>query len=158
LATGQQSNTVSATLHSGVNTIGDLQVCGAAASIFLSINLDGTNYFYSSPPDIIRFDRSQAQSNSTSVLTCQDSTGAKYISLMIGDNSQMGLIILTMVDPSIPLNVSMGIQDSIPIHITEYGAVGEFISGDFFGVLREMQYPQNILHNVVGSFRVRREL
>jgi hypothetical protein len=41
------------------------------------------------------------------------------------------------------------------VNITEYGAVGQFISGNFTGTLTGAA-PTNTPYNIVCSFRVRR--
>jgi hypothetical protein len=50
---------------------------------------------------------------------------------------------------------STSITNPINVNITEYGAVGQFISGNFTGTLTGSA-PTNTPYNIVCSFRVRR--
>jgi hypothetical protein len=49
----------------------------------------------------------------------------------------------------------MSITTPIFVNITEYGAVGQFIAGNFTGAFRGGG-PANTVYNVTYSFRIRR--
>ncbi len=152
VATLQQSTTLNQTLVAGTNNVGNLQACGISAQQFLYYSIDGTNYLFAAPQDSIGL---AGSSNSPEAFVFGFRTGSnasvQFFTSGIGVNSTQSLIAFRA--SQLPLS-SQSTTNPIGVHITEYGPIGQFMSGNFSGILIES--PSNTIHNVSGSFRVRR--
>ena len=130
---------------------------------FLKYSIDGTNYIYSAPADTMRYTISDSAESPTFAHTGRVSSKG-----LLDDNYS----VFTFLRDGISLNSNQRLsifgtttvfgaynplisQNPLYVRITEYGAIGEFISGEFTGVLFEAQ-NQSVYHNITCSFRVRR--
>lgn len=158
----QQSSPTSATLVNGNNNIGNLQACGVTTQQFIDYTINGVNYSMTYPADSV-FSFSNQQTNpsrieihGTSYNTGGGTTTTRYLSFYFTETgiaagstqSLVGLYSSDIYDSTI-------ITTSIPVNITEYGIVGEYIAGNFSGTLTGAA-PANTPYIITGSFRVRR--
>jgi len=160
-ASSQQSSSLNTTLNAGTNTVGNLQACGTSTSQFINYSINGTAYSLTAPADsFIVFSNPQVtpsrieiNGNGTNI----GPGGSRYVAFDITDagiavGSTQSLInfytsnILDSTSITTPINVA----------ITEYGSVGQFIAGNFTGVLTGSGPPPATTYNITCSFRVRR--
>lgn len=142
----QQNNPSNHTIHTGVNAIGNLQACGFNAEQFFHYTIDGVNGLFTVPSDNISIVVSAevwVDANGTA-----GHAGLYFFGLNIGLNSSHNL--MGFAAPGWNLGSQVGTD---MVHITEYGLPGQFISGNFTGVLKT---NDNVPHSIVCSFRVRR--
>jgi len=127
---------------------------------FINYSIDGTSHSYVGPSDTLNQHYSLSQESGTFAsflgIGCHGLDG-NYIVVAfsdgnIGANSQQPLSLFGTTAIFGSNNVLLG---SPNVSITEYGAVGEFIAGNFTGVLIE-SLNQSFSHNISCSFRVRR--
>ena len=131
---------------------------------FLNYSIDGVDYAYATQSDTIGiyplsnesttfmpplrvYSKGQLDGNFSIIAF------ALY-GIAVNSNQQLGIFgsvnLFGGYNPLLP-------QNPLFVHLTEYGQTGEFIAGNFHGILFETQAPnQNQPHNVSCSFRVRR--
>ncbi len=151
----QQSAVITQTLAPGANAIGNIQACGISIQEFITYTIDG-----GAPIEFIYPVDSIMHSGNGTVAMCWI-TGSKmppnsgeYVNFSFPTNGIVpgGTQLLEMFNSSL-----LG-QTTVPVpfavNITEYGAVGEFIAGNFTG---QVQGGTPLTtYNIVCSFRVRR--
>lgn len=151
----QQSNTSTHTLVSGNNNIGNIQACGTTTDQFINFTINGTAYSFSSPNDSVFMDL-QSSSQMVIVRGLQLS-GSHSLSMAIGWidialNSQQPMYYFhTTHIPDSTTNPSQNMW----VNITEFGSIGEFVSGSFSGTFIGRP-PNNTPYVVTCTFRVRR--
>ena len=157
---GEESAALPFTLVTGTNTISNLQACNTINSQeFLDFSFDGNN--------------GHCTPDSGSVqLTDGGLSPDLYLVIandghVVPDNRQISFYFHQSgtasgaVQPLLDLNVNIGgpsmhePPNMINIHITEYGAIGEFIAGNFSGTCTD---DNQVVHNISCSFRMRRTL
>ena len=150
----QQSLPYSITLLGGANNIPPLQACGTSTQQFLNFSINGTPHNYTAPVDT--FFHSGGGTNTSAFFEAYNSTFTNYSNFRI---SNAGIAVnssqlLQNINTSF---VSDSLQVTTPINvaITEYGLVGQFISGNFAGAFTGNP-PTNTIYNVVCNFRIRR--
>lgn len=149
----QQSTTINQTIIAGTNNAGNLQACGISAQQFFYYTIDGTNYLFTFPADSVGI-FGNSNSPEASVFGFRPgSNGAslQFFTSSIRVNSTQGFIAFRA--PELPPS-SQSVANPIGVNITELGPVGQFMSGNFSGIL--IEHSPNITHNVSCSFRVRR--
>ena len=127
---------------------------------FFNYTIDATNYSYTAPADTVKNivvgGENSPFFNANIRIGC-NGQDANYTDLTfsrsgIGLNSQQPLAHFGTTSVFGNSNILLGTSS---VNITEYGAVGEFIAGNFTGSLFESQ-NQSVSHNITCSFRVRR--
>jgi len=162
---GQQSNPFLYTLNNGSNNVSTIQACGTNTQQFFNYSINGTNYeigIIPPPIDTFYYYVTQQLNPASIVINAQriSNVGNTHvpINIAIGFN-QAGTATgttqnMTMYYTS-EISDSTNINTPILVNITEFGAVGQFISGNFNGsVIGAL--PTNTIYNVTGNFRVRR--
>ncbi len=154
IANSQQSPNTSYVVNSGTNTVGNIQACGVTTQQFVNYTINGTSYSFTAPVDSIFM----APGNGNSFITIEGNrigSPNNYASLFF-DGQGIAL------NSSQPFSIFRSTElnqtpNPLPIfvNITEYGAIGEYISGNFTGTFIET-LPPNTSYNVTCSFRVRR--
>ena len=154
----QQSSPLVMTLTPGANAIGNLQACGVSTQEFVTYTINGGSPItFTAPADSV-------------FQTGNGSTTSYYIGASSnGPSPNNGDSYFTFNTPGIGVGsvqtlTSFGCSQIIAqttvnppgnVNITEYGAVGEFVAGNFTCSLTDSA-PPNTVYNVVCSFRVRR--
>ena len=153
VANTQQSNPVTYSVNAGVNTVGNIQACGVTTQEFVNYSVNGTNFSLAPPTDTLL-----VYGTSTPAIIIQagqvvgnNSASLSFVSQGIGLGSMQSLTFFGTQ----PQMTNPTIQGPIFVNITEYGAIGQFISGNFSGIIIEAQ-PPNTVYNITCSFRVRR--
>jgi len=157
----QQSTPLPYILSDGSHAIPAIQACGTSISEFINYTINGNAYTMAAPADsFIMFLNPQTNPprieihGSSNVPTVPPSNynislGFSEAGIMAGSAQSLALFYTTQISewPSIatPINVN----------ITEYGALGEFIAGNFSGTLVGAA-PNFTQYNVTCSFRKRR--
>ncbi len=147
----QQSAPIITNLIVGANTIGNLQACNNSIAEFLTYTINGTNYSYTAPVDSVTYGGNALEIGvSANIIGTMNPAYLVFAAPGIGLNSSQLLSSFTTTQMQ-----NTTIPNPISVHITEYGAVGQFVSGNFTGTFVYFQ-PPNTVYNVSGSFRVRR--
>lgn len=158
IANTQGSTTSNATLVAGSNAIGTLVACGITTQQFLNYTVNGTAYTIAPPADSLT-QYNNVQTNPASIQisgygTSGGSTSTSYLTFSspgIAVNSTQTL--MSFYTPQ--LNDTLRILTTIPVNITEYGAIGQYMAGNFSGIFTGPA-PANTPFNVTCNFRVRR--
>ncbi len=158
IANTQGSTTSNATLVAGSNAIGTLVACGITTQQFLNYTVNGTAYTIAPPADSLT-QYNNVQTNPASIQisgygTSGGSTSTSYLTFSspgIAVNSTQTL--MSFYTPQ--LNDTLRILTTIPVNITEYGAIGQYMAGNFSGIFTGPA-PANTPYNVTCNFRVRR--
>lgn len=153
MANAQQSAGTNYTVNPGTNAVGNIQACGVTTQQFVNYSVNGSNFTLTYPADsfLVR------NGNNTSIIIDagqiggSNSVGFSFLSQGIALNSAQPLTFFG----SRPQMTIPTIQNSILVNITEYGNIGEFISGNFAGTVAESA-PPNTVYNITCNFRVRR--
>jgi hypothetical protein len=161
-SSSQQSSPLNYTLNTGNNAVGNLQACGVTTQQFINYSINGANTSMTSPADSFNMyvnpqvTPNQISISGMSTTSGGGSTGTRYISFSfdatgIAAGSSQALSQFYSSD----INDSTIITTPIMVNITEYGAVGEYISGNYSGTLTGAA-PLNTPYVISNTFRVRR--
>lgn len=158
LSSMQQSTMVTHTIVAGNNSIGNLQACGVSTNQFITWTTDGgSSITLTSPGDSLtqdgnpgstQFYISGANYNTSPVENIQFSMNNTGIGVGSAQN-------LTSFYTSTIGAQTVITTPAIVVNITEYGAIGEYIAGNFSGTVLE-SVPPSTPHTVTCSFRIRR--
>jgi hypothetical protein len=148
----QQSATISYVVQVGTNTVANIQACGVTTQEFINYTVNTTPYSFTAPSDPFYYN------NQSSIVM-----GSYKISFPFGtvnlniDNNGIGVGSNQTLQNFAQNQVTDSFNITTPImaHITEYGTIGQFISGNFTGVFTGAP-PANTPYNVSCNFRVRR--
>lgn len=151
----QQSTLQNFNIAVGANNIGNLQACNISNAQFINYSIDGTNYSINIPPDTFNFYQVYPSNMPHTIFTAGQIAGSNtaYIYTDWTGIALNSLQPLASFSAAQMLNASS--TNPINVQITEYGIIGEFISGNFTGIFTDNP-PPNATHNVTCSFRVRR--
>jgi len=157
ISTQQQSATINYTLISGNNFVPNIQACGITTEQFFNYNINGTDYSFTSPADTFyAWANTQSIPTSISISASTISGNTRYGSISfdqtgiaVGSSQLMNMFYVSEIVDSTTFNAP------ININITEYGNVGEFVSGNYSGNMTGAA-PANTPYVISGSFRVRR--
>ena len=154
VANQQSSNAWTGSASTGTINTGPVSACGTSTVSFINYSLDGSNYSITSstPGDSIRtFTSGGTNQNFLSVSGFKVGQPNLNISFFT-----QGAAVGTFPLQYLTVNQydSVSLVTPFNINITSYGAVGQFIEGNFTGQIREIL--TNNLHNVSATFRVRR--
>jgi len=161
ITSGQQSTPLSFTINSGNNSVNQIQACGNSTQQFFNYTINGASYSISYPADsLFSFPNPQtnpprievhARRTTPSVPPTYNniSIGFSSVGIAVGSAQNMTLFYTSNI------NDSTNFSTPIAVNITEYGAIGQFIAGNFSGSLIGA-LPTSTIYNVTGSFRVRR--
>ncbi|MEP7107879.1 MAG: hypothetical protein ABI760_07850 [Ferruginibacter sp.] len=146
------------TLLNGTNAIGVLRACGTTIDEFINYTVNGTSYSITAPADSL-----------ISFLNTQSNPPLIYIDARLKSSANGNSATMAFTQTGIAVNSSQNlmsfssnqITDStsiltpITVNITEFGAIGQFLAGNFTGIFTGGA-PLNTPYNVTCSFRVRR--
>ncbi len=157
VSAGQQSNPSTHAIIAGNNAVGNLQACGVTTQQFLNMTISGVNYIFTAPTDSLTLSSTQGGTNNTLFFNASrmsapyQFTGFAFTSQGIAVGSTHSL---TNFSTQV-INDSLFTQSPMTVTITEYGATGQFVSGNFTGTITGGP-PTNTVYPVSASFRVRR--
>jgi hypothetical protein len=156
----QQSNSLTVTVGTGNNNVGVLAACGTSITQYVNYIINGTSYVI----DGLNDEYSQS-------LYSQSNPFSMYISgtQVNGSGSMANSAYFNFNEPGIAvgssqllnsfytrqINDSANIIAPINVQITEYGSVGQYIAGNFTGILMSSA-PLSTVYNISCTFRVRR--
>lgn len=148
----QQSLPMNLTLTPGANNLPNLQACGVTIQQeYFNYNVDGNNYSITYPSG--SFIEWAWGPTGTQVLGGNNASNAvtTFDSQNIGLNSiqDLGGFKCSQVQDS------MIVTTPVHVNITEYGNIGEYISGNFSGTLTGIHIPV-ATYNISCNFRVKR--
>jgi len=149
----QQSATQTIAISSQNVVIPVLKACGTSSMQRIDWTIDGRSYSLTSPPDSIGIDGNGTNGHFIWGWT-RNFTIEIRITIKVTSPSP-GTYPLTLVH-SMHDTTDLDISSSPFVTITEYGAVGEFISGNFSANVRNLN--DSSLHPITCTFRVRRRL
>jgi len=162
LVSMQGGSPTTATLVAGNNTItAALSACGTSLDEFLNYSINGTSYTIVAPPDNL-IQEANNQTNPPLIFvsgyvgqagSITNSASMGFTKTGIAAGSTQTLISFS----SRQLSDSTNLTGNTNVNITEYGAVGEFIAGNFTTTLTGAP-PANTAYNITVGFRVRRTL
>ena len=147
IANLQTSNPIPYTLIVGNNAIGNLIACGNQIQEYINYSINGTNYALAAPPDNIY----EAGYNSITILVV--AYGSSWATLGYTRSAIPLSGNLTGFTSSY-INDSMAIPTPIPINITEFGNIGQHVSGNFSGIMTSYTNPA-VTYNVTCYFRTK---
>jgi hypothetical protein len=152
----QESNNNTYTITGGTNTLSSIMACGNTIQEFINYTVNGSPYsFTNTPPQIWMYQGMDSINLNSMYLSANNSINLTSLQLSISDqNITMG--------SSQNLNVFQSTQTGqttiavpISVHITEYGNIGQFISGNFTGSVTGTAAPNNN-YAITCNFRVMR--
>ena len=153
---GQQSIPVNVSVVAGINNIPVIQACGISMQQFLNYSINGTSYSYIVPPDGLILSGSGTNTEYSIFATNNanpNSTMILFNRIGIATGSVQNLFQFRPVQ----IIDSTNINGAIGINITEYGNVGQYMSGNFSGVITGSP-PSSTIYNITCAFRIKRTL
>lgn len=154
ITNSQQSASITyVVLNAGANAVGNIQACGITTQQFINYTINGTNYSFTSPADTFFYSNNQQTSINISGYRITPASNLNFkmsaTGIMVGSSQN-----LQFFEPS-QVPDSLRILTPILVSITEYGAIGQFVSGNFTGTITGSP-PANTPYIVTCNFRVRR--
>lgn len=145
----QQSIVMPYTITAGANNIGNIVACANSTQQFFNYAVNNTNY---SITDSV-FEYANANSINLYATTANytNTANTQFSSQNIGINSIQNLTAFTCLQ----ITEQTTILNPVSVNITEYGSIGQFISGNFTGTLTGTAPPNNI-YTITVNFRTRR--
>lgn len=152
----QQSIPLTFTINTGNNSLGNIQACGITAPKYLLYTVNGVPYNMISPPDSI-------QTVFTGVplryfIECRNNSvnNWNYADLFFeGTNIALGSTQPLVAFGCGQFSSSQNFSAPIFVTITEYGNIGQYVSGNFSGRIIGSP-PTNTVYNVLCRFRALR--
>ncbi len=151
----QQSSPYNYTLVTGSNNIGVLQACGTSSSEFINYSIDGTPHNLVSPPDTVS---QSVGGGSTNSYIGGSQSGVQHYVYFSYDNTGIGVGTSQTLNSfsSTYLPSQAFISPPASVNITEYGPIGQFISGNFTCTLTSSS--PSATYTITCNFRVRRNI
>lgn len=153
--THEQSTTWTGTISSADLNTGTLTACGVSTQEYINYSVNGTNYSFNAPPDSITY---YYQPGSVYAYFNGNNSSNDYIAFNM-DYTNLGVDSLRLIQyiTSSQFGNTTTVNFPTPIYatITEYGAIGQYISGNFSGTVLAGP-PPSTTYNISVSFRVRR--
>lgn len=149
---GEQSASQTETVVSGNNAVGTLQACGTSTAQIITYTVDGgTTITMTSPTDSVAH---TGNGTSTSYGVNGSSAGFNNSIYFLFSNSGMSVGSVQTLQSIYVSSLSQSLIILTPncVNITEYGAIGEFIAGNFSTTVNDGTTD----HTIAVSFRVRR--
>lgn len=161
---GEQSPSQNVTINVGANNVGNLQACGVQIAEFVNLTIDGNATNYAAPADSLTY-FVNPQTTPTEIniyaMGTRNPGGTTVTSFSNIAFSEAGIAAgstQNLIRISSSVNGTTGQQYTIPnpinVNITEYGPVGQFVAGNFTGVVRVAGTTTDV--NVSCNFRIRR--
>ena len=146
----QQSTTFNGNVTSNTLNTGSLSACGVSTVSYINYTLDGNNFSLTSQNgDSVSANVQGGQA----VFMSGINTVNQNVSIYFGfSGAAVGTF--PMMYLSVNMYDSTTIVTPFNVNVTTFGVPGQFIEGNFSGQFREM--PNNTLHNISATFRVRR--
>jgi hypothetical protein len=155
----QAGSPVTLNIIAGNNNVGTLTACGISNEQFINYSVNGVSYPLTAPADTID------HTVSTQGIPADVISGVAYTGGSVSNSFSVWFthdgIALNSIQSGIsiaayhPADSTFTITSPINVNITEYGAVGQFISGNFTGILTGAP-PANKPSTITCQFRVRR--
>jgi hypothetical protein len=142
------------TLVTGNNNIGDLLTCGNSIQEYVNYTVNGTPF--SVVPPIGTISEYDTVAINSRVIYGFDSNINAYANFgisksNIGPGSVQNLTLFGSAQTGYPATITTPIS----VNITEYGNIGQFISGNFSGTVTSVT-PPNTTYTITCSFRSKR--
>ncbi|HMO62049.1 MAG TPA: Ig-like domain-containing protein [Ferruginibacter sp.] len=149
-----QSNVMNIMVNNGNNPVGTIAACGITIEEYINFTINGNAYALTPPTIILRHEGTATmQYISAYGSTNQNNNGATII--FSGSGIGVGVLQNLVRFNTSEIRDSTSILTPIDVHITEFGAVSEYIAGNFSGTLTGAP-PANTPYVVACSFRVKR--
>jgi hypothetical protein len=138
----------------GVNNISPITACGVTTQQFINYTINGTAYNFTAPTDTLTLNNNLQ--TSIIIQGYRFTTPPNFIIFNFDNNAvSVGGSQTLYSFTSTQINDSASITTPILVNITEYGAVGQFMAGNFSGALNGGP-PANTVYNITCNFRIRR--
>lgn len=147
----QSSNPLPYTLQYGNNTIGNLVACGTQIQEYVNYTINGNSYTFAAPPDNIN---ELGYTATTILLHASASNSYVGIGYTRSGTPPSNIGNLTGFFSS-HVNDSLLISTPIQVNITEFGNIGQHVSGNFSGVMTSYSNP-SLTYTVTCFFRSKR--
>lgn len=158
----QQSTPLNYTINAGTNVVGNLQACGVTTQQFYNYTVNGVSSSMTAPGDSIMMYVNPQVTPSQLVVSGMSTTSSGGTTLTRYSSISMDMTGIAAGSTQLmtqyycsDITDSTNISTAINVNITEYGAVGEYISGNYSGTVYGAA-PANTPYVISGSFRVRR--
>jgi hypothetical protein len=157
----QQSMSQNITLVPGANDLGTIQACGLSSTTFIDYSIDnGPTFHITEPRDTMGLIGTYNQSSSeTNIITVNRNRSLPYMNFMFTGNNSIGNAHTTDYFESSGFPTGFANAQNPPytpliVNITEFGAPGELIAGNFNGVVEDQN--DHSQHTIHCEWRVRR--
>ncbi len=153
----QQSTPLPYTINSGNNSIQNLQACGISINQYINYSVDGTTYSMTAPADsFLMYVNPQVAPSTISIYNMGRTSGSGSVNytftsngIGVGSTQVLNNFYTSQIQDTTTIN------SPINVNITEYGAIGQFIAGNFAGTLTGSA-PGLIQYTITCNFRIRR--
>lgn len=157
IAGGEQSLPVTVNIHAGANNMATLQACGISTQQYWNMNINGTTYNLTAPTDSLSEHVAYNGTNNADIgisgysVANNYETNLVFVKANIALNSTQNLVKFL---PPTTIGEQLTPVGLINVNITELGAIGSFIAGNFTGTFTGNTTSATYI--VSSNFRVRR--
>jgi len=150
--TSQEGSLNNYALVSGNNNVGNIMACGLSNQEFVNYTINSTPFTITVPAGTVEQQFDSVSLNSIVINSFQTPAGANFgfSKTNIAPGSTQNLTLFSSQQTG-----NTTIPAPISVNITEYGNIGQFISGSFSGNVTSTS-PPNSTYAITCNFRVRR--
>ncbi|MBK8711588.1 MAG: carboxypeptidase regulatory-like domain-containing protein [Niastella sp.] len=154
---GAQSLPITVNIHAGGNNMATMQACGVSTQQYWNMNINGTTYNLTAPADTLAEHVAYNGTNNADIGITGHSIANNYevnlvfVKANIALNSMQNLVKFL---PPTTIGEQLTPVGLINVNITELGAIGSFIAGNFTGTFTGN--TTSTTYTVNSNFRVRR--
>ena len=146
----------------GNNSVGTLNACGTSVAEFINFSVNGTNYSLIAPLDSVAQERDSSGNNTMADLFIGGLNRINFDEIGFSVSKQNivqgSTQTLKYFESTVTGETNAGNAGApvINLNITEYGSIGQFISGNFTGTVNGTSLPVTA-YTITCNFRVRRK-
>jgi hypothetical protein len=149
--TQQESNFNTFTINFGTNNIGNITACGNTSQEFFNYSVNSVNYSIADTLGEYEYPTVNSIQIYAREMNYTNTADATFSYQNIGTNSIQNLTSFGCKQ----ITEQTTILNPISVNITECGSVGQFISGNFSGIVTGTAAPNNT-YTITCNFRLRR--
>jgi hypothetical protein len=156
ITNAQQSNPAVYSLNPGNNTIPNIQACGVNTQQYINYTVNGTAYNFTVPADSLSCFVNGGTSPTFTVHGDKIPFNGNTVNFIVNSSNIAAGTTVTLFSFTCNQFIGNTLLNNIPVvNITEYGASGGFVAGNFTGSCTSFATP-NTVYNFTCSFRVKK--
>lgn len=152
--TQQQGTTTTTSVNIDTVDVGQLSACGVVVDQFITINVAGSTFSVTTPPDAITYNHGSSETDITGVPS-QQSNPVKEISMTFYALTGPGTI-SNNYHFSMNTNTQLFWGNALTFNVTDYGTVNGYMTGSISGTMVDTATFNRPSYTTTGTFKIKR--